>query len=467
MLTEQQIKVITEEVIKKIGVTQGAPVSGDEWLCETADEAVAKAKAASEQFAEISLEQRGKIIDAMRNAARQNAEKLSRLAMEETGYGRLEHKIAKHHLMADKTPGIEDLKTIAQTGDNGLVLTEPAPFGVICSITPSTNPTTTVVNNSISMLSAGNAVVFCPHPAAKNAAQAAIRAMYEAAVGAGAPRCILTTVREPSIEVSGAIMAHRDVAMLSVTGGEGVVHSAMRVGKKAVCAGPGNPPVIVDETADIAKAATDIVNGASFDNNILCIAEKEVFAVSSIADQLIREMLKNDCVLLSAADAEKVVKTVLKPAENGKYVINRKYVGKNAAIILRDSGVQVTGDPKLAIAKVPMGHPFVMTEMMMPVLGVVAVRDIDEAIGFAFEAEHGCHHSAMIHSTNVHNMSKAARKMNTTIFVKNAPSYSGVGFGGEGHTTMTIATPTGEGITSAKTFTRARRCVLYGDFRIV
>lgn len=465
MLTEQQIREITEEVIRKLGIERFG--SGGEWLCESASEAVSKAKSAAERFGEMSLEQRGKIIDAMRSAARENAEKLSRLAHEETRYGRVEHKISKHLLMADKTPGIEDLKTLSQTGDNGLVLTEPAPFGVICSVTPSTNPTTTVVNNSISMLSAGNAVVFCPHPSAKNASQAAIGIMYEAAVGAGAPKGIISTVREPSIEVSAEIMAHRDVAMLSVTGGEGVVSSAMRIGKKAVCAGPGNPPVIVDETADIEKAARDVVDGASFDNNILCIAEKEVFAVSSIADRLVGEMLKNGCVMLDAAETDKVLKTVLEPAENGKYVINRKYVGKNAALILRDSGVSVSGDPKLAIAKVPMGHPFVMTEMMMPILGVVAVRDIDQAIEFAFQAEHGCRHSAMIHSTNVHNISRAAKKMNTTIFVINAPSYSGVGFGGEGHTTMTIATPTGEGITSAKTFSRARRCVLYGDMRIV
>lgn len=467
MLTEQQIKVITEEVLKEMGAAKAAGYSGELWLCQSADEAVSKAKAAQERYAEMSLDARCKIISAMRAAAVANAESLARIALEETGYGRLEHKIAKHHLAAEKTPGVEDLKTVAQTGDNGLMLTEPAPFGVICSVTPSTNPTSTVINNSISMLAAGNAIVFCPHPAAKRASQAAIRVMYEAAVTAGAPEHIITTLREPGIESSGKVMSHPDVAMLSVTGGEGVVHTAMRIGKKAVCAGPGNPPVIVDETADIEKAARAIVDGASFDNNILCIAEKEVFAVSAIAERLVQEMLKCGSVLLSPDDAEKVRKTVLSPAENGKYVINRKYVGKNAAVILRDAGVAVSGDPKLAVAMVPMGHPFVMTEMMMPVLGIVAVRDIDEAIAFAYKAENGCRHSAMIHSTNVHNMSAAARKLNTTIFVKNAPSYSGVGFGGEGYTTMTIATPTGEGITSAKTFTRSRRCVLYGDFRIV
>ena len=153
--------------------------------------------------------------------------------------------------------------------------------------------------------------------------------------------------------------------------------------------------------------------------------------------------------------------------KDGKYVINRKFVGHDATYILRESGVQFSGDPVLVIADVDRYHPFVEVEMLMPVLGMVRVNNFDEALDEAFRAEHGCQHSAMIHSSNVHNMSRAARRMNTTIFVKNAPSYSGLGFGGEGYTTLTIATPTGEGLTSAKSFTRARRCVLKGDFRII
>jgi propionaldehyde dehydrogenase len=239
----------------------------------------------------------------------------------------------------------------------------------------------------------------------------------------------------------------------------------MKTGKKVVAAGPGNPPVVVDDTADIAKAAKDIVDGASFDNNVLCIAEKEVFVFGNAAEALMAGMERNGAYRVGGSDIDKIVKTVL-IAKDGQYVINRKYVGRDAQVILRDSGVSFTGNPRLVIAEVDRNHPFVMTEMLMPVLAIVRVKDIDEAVEEAFRAEQGRKHSAMIHSTNVHNMSKAARKMNTTLFVKNAPSYSGLGMGGEGYTTMTIATPTGEGITTARTFSRLRRCVLYGDFRI-
>ena len=267
------------------------------------------------------------------------------------------------------------------------------------------------------------------------------------------------------MDTSAVIMSHKAIKMLAVTGGEAVVAVAMKSGKKCVAAGPGNPPVIVDETANIPDAAKKIVDGASFENNILCVAEKECFMVSSIADRLMSEMERAGAFRISGEEIDKVLRTTL-INKDGRYVINRKYVGRDAAVILRDAGVRFTGDPRLVIAEVDRNHPFVTTEMLMPVLAVVRVRDIDEAVEEAFRAERGCKHSAMIHSSNVHNMSKAARKLNTTIFVKNSSSFSGLGFDGEGYTTMTIATPTGEGVTSARSFTRLRRCVLYGDFRI-
>ena len=476
-LTEQEIRQITDEIVRTLSGTlkpaatptapKAAPAAGctGRWLCDTAEEAIANAKAAQQKLAEGTLELRGELIAAMRKAAIDNAEPLARLANEETGYGRVADKIQKNLLVARRTPGIEDLTTYCKTGDNGMMMIEQAPFGVIGSITPSTNPTSTVINNSISMIAAGNAVVFNPHPAAKRASQEAMRLMVEAIVKAGGPETLITTVKEPTLESGQAIMTHPDIAMLSITGGEAVVSVAMKVGKKCVAAGPGNPPVIVDDTADLEKAGKDIVDGASFDNNVLCIAEKEVFVFASVADRLMAAMESNGAFRVFGADIDRIVKTVL-IEKNGKHVINRKYVGHDAAVILRDSGVNFTGNPRLVIAEVDRNHPFVITEMLMPVLAIVRVKDIDEAVDEAFRAEQGCRHSAMIHSTNVHNMSKAARKMNTTIFVKNGPSYSGLGFGGEGFTTMTIATPTGEGVTSAKTFTRLRRCVLYGDFRI-
>ncbi len=467
-LTERDILSIADEIARSLSgarTTASNPAPDGRWLCDTAEEAAARAAKAQRRLAELTLEKRSELVEAMRGAAIEHAERLARLAHEETGYGRVADKLQKNLLAARRTPGVEDLGTYCKTGDNGMMIVEQAPFGVIGSITPSTNPTATVINNAISMIAAGNAVVFNPHPAAKRASQEAMRVLAEAIVGAGGPEALITTVKEPTLASGQAVMTHPDVALLSITGGEAVVAVAMKTGKKVVAAGPGNPPVIVDDTADIPKAAKDIVDGASFDNNVLCIAEKEVFVFSCAADPLMAEMEKCGAHRVTGADIDKIARTVL-IQKDGKHVINRKYVGRDAACILRDAGVACPGDPRLIIAETPADHPFVMTEMLMPVLAIVRVRDIDEAVEQALRAEQGNKHSAMIHSANVHNMSKAARRMDTTLFVKNAPSYAGLGMGGEGYTSMTIATPTGEGITTTRTFTRLRRCVLYGDFRI-
>lgn len=465
-----EIQRIVEEVVKEVvasGAFNPSETVKREWLCDTVDCAVENAKAAQKKLMELSLEQRGKIIEAMRKAALDNAKALAVMATEETGYGRVEDKTLKNKLAAEKTPGLEDLTQRAWTGDYGLTLVECAPFGVIGSVTPSTNPPSSIINNAISMITAGNAVVFAPHPAAKKVSQEAMRILNDAIATAGGPQTLITTVREPSIENGKKIMEHKDIPLLSITGGEAVVKIAMLTGKKVIAAGPGNPPVIVDDTAKIEKAAKDIVSGASFDNNVLCIAEKEVFVFRSVAGKLVEEMRKNNAWLASGDDIQKIVNTVLVRDKNGEYVVNRKYVGRNAAVILKDSGVNFTCDPRLVIAEVGFEHPFVQVEMLMPVLAIVRVDNIDEAIELSIQAEHGYHHTAMMHSENVSNLSKAAKALDTTIFVKNAPSYAGLGFTGEGYTTLTIATPTGEGLTSARSFTRSRRCVLGGSFRIV
>jgi propionaldehyde dehydrogenase len=469
-INDEQLKeLVKKAVINILAETGGRPGPDDDKTCilfEDANQAVDAAKRAQKQLAQMSLEKRGRIIAAMRKAALENAEHLAKLANEETGYGKWQHKVLKNRLAAEKTPGIEDLQTAAFTGDYGMTLIEGAPFGVIGSITPSTNPTSTVINNSISMIAAGNAVVFNPHPGAKKSSQETMRILNEAIVSAGGPFGLITSVKIPSLESGKTIMEHKDIPILSITGGEAVVAVAMKTGKKVVAAGPGNPPVIVDDTAVVKEAAKAIADGASFDNNVLCVAEKEVFAFDSIFDELVSEMMAQGCYLAKGEEISQIIRTVL-IEKNGKYVINRKYVGSDATKILSDSGIAYSGEPRLVLAEVDKNHPFVMTEMLMPVLAMVRVSNIDEAIGEAFRAEQGCQHSALIHSTNVRNMSRAASVMNTTIFVKNAPSYAGLGFGGEGYATLTIATPTGEGLTSAKTFTRSRRCVLQGDFRIV
>ncbi len=438
------------------------------WGCfEKVEDAINAAKASQKQLMDLSMKKREEIISAMRKTSLENAEKLAIMAHEETGFGRVADKIQKNILAAEKTPGTEDLESYAYTGDDGLTLVEFAPYGVIGSITPSTNPSSTIINNSISMVAAGNGVVFNPHPKAKIVTNETISLLNHAIHSVGGPKNLLTAPIVPTMETSQVIMSHPDVRMLAVTGGEGVVKVAMKSGKKVIAAGPGNPPVIVDDTANIPKAASDIVKGSSFDNNILCTAEKEVFALNTIFNQLRSEMIKNDCYELKRHEIDIVVKEVFLKDNEGKTVVNRKYVGKDASVILKACGIPASRDYKLIIAEVDESHPFVTVEMLMPVLALVRVYSIEEAIEKAVKAENGCHHSAHMHSESVTNLTNAARAVDTTIFVKNAPSYAGLGFGGEGFASLTLATPTGEGVTSARSFTRRRRCTLSGAFRII
>ena len=444
----------------------GAP-DGDWGLFDTAEAAVEAAIAAQRRLMEFSLADREKFIDAMRQAAREAARELAELAHEETGYGHVEDKVVKNLLAANKTPGTEDLTTAAKTGDNGLTLTEMAPFGVIGAITPSTNPTATVINNGIGMIAAGNAVVFNPHPGAKRASGRTIQLMNQAITAAGGPANLLCAPKEPAMDTSAVIMNHPRIRLLTVTGGEGVVRAAMKTGKRCIAAGPGNPPVVVDATADIKKAAADIVKGASYENCILCIAEKEIIVENSVADELLREMVNQGAYLLNGIETEKVCAAVMVKTKDGKWAPNKEFVGRDASYILKRSGVYGGEQAKVVICDVPFEHPLVMTEMLMPVVPVTRVSTVDEAIEKAVTAENGCHHTAMMHSKNVDNLTKMGRAVDTTIFVKNAPSYAGLAIDGEGYTTLSIATPTGEGLTSAKNFTRSRRCTLSGSFTIV
>ncbi len=424
-------------------------------------DAVGKAYA---QFRSYTVEQREQMISNIRKLTLQEAEEMAKLGVEETGMGNVPDKIIKHQLVAKKTPGTEDLEPKVFTGDAGLTLIEMAPYGVIGSITPSTNPSETVLCNSMGMIAGGNAVVFNPHPNACKTANYAVDLVNRAILEAGGPENLVVSVEQPTKESSDEMMASPLVKMLVATGGPGVVRALLSSGKKAIGAGAGNPPVIVDDTADIKKAASDIVAGASFDNNLPCIAEKECFAFASITDQLVAYMQDAGAYLLKGKQIDDLVKLCL-VEKDGKYSINKKWVGKDAKKFLKELGIEA--DAKLIICETEENHPFVQVEMMMPILAIVRVNDIEEAINMAVKAEHGNRHSAHIHSKNVDRLTAFARAVETTIFVKNAPSYAGIGAGGEGHTTFTIAGPTGEGITSARSFTRQRRCVMADGLHIV
>ncbi len=478
MSTNDLIKKLTEEMEQKYGNNLTAKyepyssptnVVNSEYVgvFENVENAILAAKASQKKLMELTMKKRDEIIAAMRKVSLENAEKLAILAHEETGFGRVADKIIKNILAAELTPGTEDLSSQTFTGDDGMTLVELAPFGVIGSITPSTNPSSTIINNSISMVAAGNGVVYNPHPGAKKVTSETISLLNKAIYDVGGPKELLTAPLNPTMETSKVIMTHKDVRMLVVTGGEAVVAVAMKSGKKVIAAGPGNPPVIVDETANIKKAANDIIRGASFDNNILCIAEKEAFVLNSVLTELRSEMVRNGAYELKHHEIDLVTKEVFTKNKDGETVVNRKYVGKSAAEILKACRITVHQDTKLIIAEVLEDHPFVTVEMLMPVLGIVRVYSVDEAIEKAVKAEHGNRHTAIMHSESVTNLTKAARALDTSIFVKNAPSFAGLGIEGEGFTTLTIATPTGEGLTSARSFSRIRRCTLSGAFRIV
>ncbi|GMR02528.1 MAG: aldehyde dehydrogenase EutE [Acidimicrobiia bacterium] len=440
-----------------------------EGVYATVDEAVGAAKRAFTTYQTIGLDARKDIIDAIRQSMRENNERLAYMARQETGIGRADDKVLKNHLVIERTPGPEDLEPHVVTGDRGMMVTEYAPYGVIGAITPTTNPTSTIINNSIAILSAGNTATFNVHPSARSVSIENVKLINRAIIGAGGPLDLVTSVAVPTLDSARALMGHRDVRVLLVTGGPGVVKAALKTPKKAIVAGPGNPPAVVDQTADIAKAAKDIVSGASFDNNIICVDEKTTIAVDTITDRLIQHMIAVGAYRLKEHELKRLERVIFSdrgPADKPG-VMNPQFIGKDASIILSEIGVSVPSETRLILAEVPVGHNLVWTEQMMPVMPVVRVKDVDAAIDLAVRSEHGFRHTASIHSTNVDTITRMARSMDCSIFVANGSNIAGLGADGEGFTSFSIASPTGEGLTRPRTFSRVRRVSVVGALRIV
>lgn len=471
-IVRQVIAGINPETVKRSVApmyrTNGS--KGDFGVFDTADDAVNAAhKAQRIWVSDYKVEDRKRIVDAIRRCTRANAREWSEKIVEETGMGRVEDKIEKHLAVANKTPGPECLTTSAISGDTGLMIEEYAPFGVICSITPTTNPTETIVNNTISMISGGNTVVYNVHPRAKKICAECLKTLNKTIIEAGGPENLITMVKEPTMDTVDTLAANPKVRLMAGTGGMGMVNALLRSGKKCIGAGAGNPPVIVDETADAKLAGEKVYEGASFDNNILCFAEKEVFVIEPNYDTFIKSIQSAGAYLLDREQTRRLSEMCLIKKKSGDgYEANKDWVGQNASKILAQIGVNVPDSTRLCVCEVDANHPFVMAEQMMPVLPVVRCKNFDEAVEFALEAEHGNRHTSSIFSKDVDHMTRFARLIETTIYVKNSCTKAGVGIGGEGHCTMTIAGPTGEGITDARSFCRKRRCVLAeGGLRIV
>jgi len=481
VIDERKIEEIVARVIERLGAagtsaaparashaaepSRGAPniPRASHGIYADADEAAKAARRGFEANERLPIATRSKMIEAMRRVTLANNEALSRYAVEETGLGRYEDKLSKNRLVAEKTPGCEILTTIAHTGDDGLTLTERAPYGAMLAVTPTTNPTETILCNAIGMVAGGNAVVFNVHPSAARTCNWFVHLLNEAIQGAGGPKDVITSVETPTVDSAQTLMKHPLVRLVVVTGGPAVVKQAMSSGKKVIAAGPGNPPAVVDETANLARAADAIVRGHSLDNNIVCIAEKEVIAVDAIAAGLVRELQQHGGLVLDARQTRELERVVLE----GDHVA-KQWIGKDAARIAEQIGIRGKGgDLRTLICEVDEQHPFVQHELLMPVLPVVRARDAADAIAIALRVEHGFHHTATMQSSKIEHMAAMARVCNCSVFVKNDASYAGIGLGGEGYTSFTIASPTGEGMTTAVHFTRERRCTLKDAFRFV
>jgi acyl-CoA reductase-like NAD-dependent aldehyde dehydrogenase len=486
VLSEREIQAIIERVKGRVAASEHAARQGPtlrahdeleafasqlgDGIHPTIDAAVAAARGAFLEFRDMGLDGRRAIVEAMRAAMLREGERLAYMAHQETGIGRAEDKVVKNRLVTMNTPGPEDLEPHVVTGDRGMMVTEYAPYGVIAAITPTTNPTSTIINNSIAMISAGNAVTFNVHPNARQTSVENVQILNRAIVGAGGPPNLITALPNPTLDSARELMLHEDARVLLVTGGPGVVKEALRTPKKAITAGPGNPPAVVDQTADIEQAAKDIVRGASFDNNVICTDEKTTIVVDSVADRLVQAMSANGAYRLKEHELKRLERMIFKEMgpPNKPGMVNPAWIGKDAAVILSEIGVTV--DPlatRLVVAEVPVEHNLVWTEQMMPVMPVARVKDVDTAIDLAVRSEHGFRHTASIHSTNVATITRMARAMNCSIFVANGPNFSGLGEGGEGFSSFSIASPTGEGLTRPRTFSRVRRVTVVGALRIV
>jgi aldehyde dehydrogenase len=453
---------------RKTGSPAGA--GGQHGVFQDANEACVAAHAGFLKLREKGMAGRAKVVEIVKTMAEVNAVEWGKLELEETKIGRLDHKIEKLKIIK-LVPGVEWLNPYGRSGDHGITLEEYTPFGVVAAITPSTHSIPTLSGNIVNIVAAGNAVVFNAHPSAARCAAMAVREYnlaIERELGIGN---LVTIIEQPTLESFKAICTHELVRLLCVTGGPGVVKAAMQTGKRAICAGPGNPPVLVDDTACMKRAARCIIQGAAYDNNLLCIGEKEVFVLESIADKLMAELESAGAVRLNGSQLESLTRAAFtfKPGHGGgcpEPVVNKALIGKDASVLAQAAGVNVPAKTELLFAETDREHAFVKEEQMMPFIPIVRVKSVEEGIEASLSAEHNYKHTSIIHSHDVEHMTAMARALDTTLFIKNGPCMAGLGLGGEGYLSYSIATPTGEGVTNPKTFCRVRRCVMVDNLRI-
>ena len=459
------VESVVREVLQRLGSAAKVAVSaGRHGIFNSVPDAVNAAAGAQKKLARAGMDVRDGICKLIVNIARQNADAWGRIELEETRVGRLDHKIAKLHLLA-KVPGVEFIRTAAHSGDAGITLDEMAPWGVLGVVTPVTHSIPTLSANAINMIAAGNALVCNAHPSGHRCAAMAVKTYNEQIAATFGIDNLICVIDPPTLESANALFEHPDIAMLVITGGPAVARAAMAQKKRAVVGGPGNPPVVVDETADLDRAASGIIAGGGFDNNLLCIGEKEVFVVEKVFDAMMQAMRRAGAVELNAAQIDQLTKKAFVFKDN-HLAVQKELVGKDCTVLAAAAGTTCPAGTSLLFGRTEESNPFVAEEQMMPFVPFVKVRDFDEALARAVENEHGFGHTAIIHSNNLANITRMGRVMNTTLFAVNGPSTATLGIGGQGYPSYTIATPTGEGVTSPLTFTRFRRMAISGSLHV-
>lgn len=430
------------------------------------DACIDAATAAQKQLVALPLAVREDIIAAIRKTGIERAETYGQMEFDETGLGKATDNVQKN-LAACRVMGMEDLDPEVFSGDKGVTIIERIPVGLIASVNPVTNGTPSILFNAIMMLAGGNTVVNNPHPKTSKAACQVVRDLNKAIVDAGGPPNCICCLETPTVPSAQALMTDPRVKLIAVTGGHGVMAFASQTGKRIIAGGPGNPPVVVDDTADLDRAARCIVQGASFSNCMACASEKEIFVVDSVADPFKAYLQKYGAFEMSPSQGDKLLEHIFseikEPGEPG--VINMDYIGRSPSEILKAIGLDISSDATIAFVETDKDHPLVWTEQIMPILPLVRCKTADEAIDAALAAEQGNGHTMAIHSNCMKNIQKMTNRAKCAAFVKNGScGLASVGVAGEGYTSFHIAT-NGEGQTRPRMFTLIRRCVMTNDLR--
>lgn len=458
-IDQQQLTQLVTQIVARM--ENDIPANSSR-IFQTVDSAVSAARQAQRNLVMMTLHERQRLIEAMHHEILHKAETLAEMAVKQTGMGNVADKVTKLQLAAKNIPGLEDLKASASTGDAGLTLNEYSPYGVVSALISCRFALETIIGNALSAVAAGNAVIFYPYHAAVGICEQVISCLESAMHRVGAPAHLLSMVKHEGPERMRALILHPDVDMVVACGGNALAEFAMSCGKKAIATGSSHTPVVVDETANIAQAAKDIIAGVSFDHNMSGCAEKVIVAVEDIADYLKHHLIMAGGYMVESEEEAMRLTDLLIDTTTQKPKID--YRAQPASALLKALGKQ---QPAAAIImEVNEGHPLLKVDAVAPVIPLVRVKDVNAAINLACDVEQGNRHTAIMHSKHIDHLTLCARALQTVVFIKNAPSYAAIGLGGEGFTSYAIAARTGEGPTSARHFSRSRRCVLSEGFLI-